>query len=331
MVPPFLAALTREHRDQHHVFYPPHGNADHGPMTYLALHALGATPEAIQSFAVRYRERLAPLPRPQRALTAADWRRQLGDGESYGAFLAFFDAEIATRGWSAVVAEYLPQLVSGVVRGAFHPLIRLAYGIQFELPDEIAAGLAFLACTGVDERLTQASAREPVTLDAVALDTSAYLRSWQPQRDAAFALGRFDARYERVMEAVRLRPIAGSAGGDLWQLRRACLDVFAATHDLFSLHLVTGSHAFRICSPWAGPHAERLLSVALAAAYLVIGAPDFVPSQAVRAELPIHELTSATDEHDIKLAYTCRAEAQAYADPVYEWVAARYLGPRLRT
>jgi hypothetical protein len=131
------------------------------------------------------------------------------------------------------------------------------------------------------------------------------------------------------MDAVSLRPIASSAGGDVSQLSRACLDVFAATHDFFALHLVTGSHAFRICSQWAGPHAERLLSVALAAAYLVIGAPDFVRIQPGHAELPIRELTSATDEHDIKLAYTCRVEAEAYADPAYEWVAARYLRPRL--
>ena len=47
MVPPPLAALIREHRDHHHVFYPPLGNADHGPMAYLALHGLGASQGAI--------------------------------------------------------------------------------------------------------------------------------------------------------------------------------------------------------------------------------------------------------------------------------------------
>jgi hypothetical protein len=325
MIPASIVALIQQHRDQHHVFYPPYGNADHGPMTYLALHALGASPEAIQGFAVRYRERLVPLPSPPAAATADDWRQQLGNGDSYGGYLAFFDAEVARRGWREVVAEYLPHLLSGVVLGAFHPLIRLAYGIQFELPAEIAAGLAFMACTGVDERLLAASLREPLHLDA-----AGYFESWQPARDPAFAQGRFDARYDRVMAAVHLRPFAGLPGAGLAELSRACLDAFHATHDFFALHLVTGSQAFRICSPWAGPRAERVLSVALAAAYVVIGAPDVAPPQVEPAQLPVRELLAATDEHDIKLAYTCRSQAAAFADPTYEWVAAHYLAPRLR-
>ena len=86
---------------------------------------------------------------------------------------------------------------------------------------------------------------------------------------------------------------------------------------------------FRVCSPWVGPHPERLLGVALAAAYLVIGAPDFGPIEGGRAELPLEELASATDDHDIKIAYSCKAQATAHADPDYLWVAARYLAPRL--
>jgi hypothetical protein len=325
MVPQFLAALVREHRERYHLFYPPLGNADHGPMTLLALHALGASRDTIERFAVTYRERLAPRPPAKATLTVDDWDEECGNAESYAALLGFFDAEIAGRGWRSVVGEYLPRLISGLVRGAFHPLIRLAYGIEFELPSEIAAGLAFLACTGDDERLLSASAREPVALEA-----SAYLSSLQAHRDPSFVDGRFDARYERVVDRVRVRPAACSRGADFSQLSRACLEVFDATHDFFALHLVTGSHAFRVCSPWAGPHPERLLSVALATAYLAIGAPDFEPIRVEPSELPLRELASATDEHDIKLAYSCRAQAATYADPDYAWVAARYLAPRVR-
>jgi hypothetical protein len=325
MVPHFLAALVREHRDHHQLFYPPLGNADHGPMTYLALHALGADPGAIERFASRYRERLAPLPPAHATLTVDDWDEECGNADSYAALLGFFDAEIAGRGWRSVVGEYLPGLISGLVRGAFHPLIRLAYGIEHELASEIAAGLAFLACTGDDERLLQASAREPLELEA-----PAYLKSWRTHRDPSFVDGRFDVRYARVMDRVRLRPAACSCATDFSEISRACLEVFHATHDFFALHLVTGSHAFRICAPWAGPHPERLLSVALAAAHLAIGAPDFEPIRVARAELPLRELAQATDEHDIKLAYSCRAQAAAFADSSYVWVAARYLAPRLR-
>ncbi|MEO8181696.1 MAG: questin oxidase family protein [Deltaproteobacteria bacterium] len=324
MVPDFLVALIREHRDHHHLYYPPSGYADHGPMAYLALHALGASPEAIARFAVSYREKLAPLPPVLESLTVDDWYRERGNGDRYAALVAFFDAAIAGRGWRSVLGQYLPKLISGVVRGAFHPLIRLAYGIEFELPSEIAAGLAFMACTGQDDRLARASEREPIGVDA-----PGYLKSWHAQHDSAFAEGGFDTRYERVLDAVCLRPLASSSGIGCSAISRSCLEVFHATHDFFALHLVTGSHAFRICSPWAGPHPERLLSVAIAAAYLVVGAPDFEPIQARRAELPTRQLRSATDEHDIKLAYSCRQQARAYADAAYEWVAAQYLMPRL--
>ena len=326
MVPPPLAALIREHRDCHHVFYPPLGNADHGPMAYLALHGLGASQAAIERFAARYREKLAPLPPAGAPLSADSWHEALGNADDYPALLAFFDREIARRGWRSVVAEYLPRLVSGVVRGAFHPLIRLGYGIEFELPSEIAAGLAFFACTGDDPRLLEACAREPM-----ALEPSDYLKSWQARRDASFAVGRFDERYDRVMQRVQLRPPASAPDAGFTAISRSCLEVFHATHEFFALHLVTGSHAFRVCSPWVGPDPERLLGVALAAAYLVVGAPDFRPLAAGRAELPLAALASATDDHDIKLAYSCKTHAVAHGDLGYELVAARYLAPRLST
>jgi hypothetical protein len=45
--------------------------------------------------------------------------------------------------------------------------------------------------------------------------------------------------------------------------------------------------------------------------------------------IPHHAFTHASDEHDIKLAYSARAQSRAWNDPVYEWCADRYLAPRL--
>lgn len=95
MVPPPLAALVREHRDHHHVFYPPLGNADHGPMAYLALHGLGASQADIERFAARYRQKLAPLPPAGAVLSVDSWQRALGDGDAYTALVQFFDIKIA--------------------------------------------------------------------------------------------------------------------------------------------------------------------------------------------------------------------------------------------
>jgi hypothetical protein len=322
-MPDYLSALLREHSHSHALTYAPYGHADHGPMAYLALHALGASAEAVQRFARSYRKKLTPLPAAGAPMTRDDWHLQFGRFDSYPTYLAYFDAEIAARGWSATVGSYLPLLVSA--DGAFHPLIRLAYGIEFECAPEIAAGLAFMACCGPDPALEQASAqgRSP-------LAGTAYFKGWQPHRDATFAAGPFPDRCQRVLQTVPLRPPAASAGNGFAELSRACLEIFHATHDFFALHMVTGSAAFRICAPWLGPDADRLLGVTLAAAYLAIGAPDFQPIRSGAATLPLRELESASDEHDIKLAHACREQASAFEDSDYEWVAAQYLVPRLR-
>jgi hypothetical protein len=323
MIPNELAALLREHRNCHALTYPPHGNADHGPMAYLALHALGGDADAVRKFARSYRQKLAPLRAANTRLTADNWQREVGHIGSYPELLNYFDAEVSARGWRDAVALYLPRLISGAVRGAFHPLIRLAYAIEAQFEPEVAAGLAFLACTGPDTRLEQASAEGRSTLNG-----AAYLRSWQEFRLEA-STGRFDERYDRVLAAVPLRPAATSTCSDFSELSRACLEIFDASHDFFALHLVTGSAAFRVCAAWLKPDSERLLSVALAATYITLGAPDFWPVRGGTAALPLAALASATDEHDIKLAHACRAQADAFSDTTYVSVAARYLAPRL--
>ena len=139
----------------------------------------------------------------------------------------------------------------------------------------------------------------------------------------------FNERYREVLETVDVRPSGGAATTLRPKLERACLDVFHETHDFFALHLVTASHAFRVCAPFAGPDADRIFSVGIAAAYLAIGAPDFRPVVSSEGGLPLDRLATATDEHDIKIAYTALASARAYSDPTYEWVASRYLEGRL--
>jgi hypothetical protein len=230
------------------------------------------------------------------------------------------------RGWQATLARYLPSLISGWVVDLFHPLIRLGYGIEFEVPSEIAGGLAYLASAGDEPRLAVA-ARFP----AAGAAGRAYLEDlplpqspWCPDGP-----GSFNRRYRQILHTTPLKPAGGAPANVLAELARACLEVFDSTHDFFALHLVTASHAFRVCSPWAGRSAEGVFSVGIAAAYLALGAPAFRSVVRSDAELPVDRLASAGDEHDIKLAHACRAMARAHRDSSYEWVAHRYLDARL--
>jgi Questin oxidase-like len=320
MLPPALLQLLHEHSALYAPHYPPSDNADHGPMACLAMHGLGIELENIERFADRYRQRLVPKPRSRQPVNNDNWQQHIGQRGSYSALHAFFESEIDSSGWRSTVAHYLPSLLSGWVKDAFHPLIRLGYGIEFQVPEEIAAGLAYLAISGDDPALAAMARREPGHLTG-----PAYLEALQSMRDGAFVPGAFNSRYRRVCAAATLQPASETSGDAVKELSRACLEVFAATHEFFALHLVTSSHAFRICAPWAGPNAGALFSVGIAVAYLAIGAPRFESLPIVGAPLPLGALSTAIDEHDIKLAYSCLMQSRAYADPTYCWSAARYL------
>jgi len=325
-IPSELSDLLGRHSASYATHYPPVDNADHGPMAYLAMHGLGIGLERIRPFADVYQRRLVAFPPPHEAVGEREWRSHVGRRESYAALLEFFTREIDRLGWRATVARYLPSLLSGWVKDAFHPLIRLGYGVEFEMPTEIAAGLAYFAIVGDDPPLIAAAQRT----QRIGIDE--YFVAARDLRETRFARGPFNDRYRRILETVAPR---AAANGDVLRLvSRRCLDAFDATHDFFALHLVTSSHAYRICRPFA-THAfdaavlDDLFSIGIAVAYLAIGAPPFETTNPTPAPLPLDALARATDEHDIKLAYSCRAQQIAYGDPAYEALAARYLAGRL--
>ena len=324
-VPEPLWRLVSEHGDSYAPHYPPAGNADHGPMAFLALHGLGMDVARIEQFAARYQRRLIPQEPPLELVNEENWRHYLGRPEAYPALRAFFTAQIQLHGWQSALAQYLPLLVSGWVKDAFHPLIRLAYGIEFSMPSEIAAGLAYLTSVGNDPQLAAVAERS-----ARDEDPRAYFESLQAFRNAFFVGGRFNARYRAATRTAELRPAAGRPEETLRHLSRCGLEVFHSTHDFFALHLVTASHAFRVCSPWAGPNWSALFSVGIAAAYLAIGAPPFAVLPAAAAELPLELLSMDNDEHDIKIAYSALRQSRVLEDPSYRWVAAQYLNGRLQ-
>lgn len=321
-VPTALTRLLREHGAAHAPHYPPSDNSDHGPMAYLAMFGLGIDIAEIEHFSIRYRRKLAPLSPPDGIVGAPELARHRGRRESYSALVEFFESRIEADGWETTLARHLPDLISGWVKDAFHPLIRLSYGVEFRVPSEIAAGLAYLTITGDDPALAAHARRAPLANDRDYLGAVARLS------DPAYTRGPFNARYSRIVANAALSPGAGNADRPLAELSRRCLDVFHVTHDFFALHLVTGSHAFRICAPWAGPDAHALFTVGLATAYLAIGAPSFGPLEESLKPRRIEGLSHASDEHDIKIAYSCAAQAAAFGDDAFERVAANYLASR---
>lgn len=323
-LPASLIDLLEDHGNRYAPHYPPSDNSDHGPMAYLAMHGLGIDADDIEAFAMRYCGRLIAAPPPNASISFDRWRDHIGRRESYSGLVAFFGQEIARHGWEMTVANYLPHLISGWVKDAFHPLIRLAYGIEFEAPSEIAAGLAYMTITGIDPRITELAKRLPTGLRG-----REHFDAIRAERQPTFVRGPFNVRYDRIVRDAKLAPCGNPAIDTTKELSRSCLEIFHATHDFFALHLVTSSHAFRVCAPWAGSDTDSLFSVGLASAYLAIGAPEFASLANGFDVLPVDKLAKAKDEHDVKLAYSAKAQAREHDDPTYEWVAARYLSDRM--
>lgn len=288
-MPGWLAESLRIHRDTHGPHYQGH-LSDHLPMALLAMQAAGAERSDLTQYAARYRGRLDPpvrhAPHPP-----AEFVDAVGHLDAYGSLLAFFDREIERRGTRRTLTTWLPQLVSGWVRFAFHPIIRLAYGVRFEVASEIAAGLAYLASAGPDPALQAlADTASPGDEPLLPAPGPALAEPFEQRYNATVASGALEGRVVVLPDHRR-------------RVAELGLGLFNDTHDFFALHVVTGTHALGVCTDAIGLPADGLLSAGVLAAYVTIGAPRF---DSTARPTP----ASVDDEHDAKLAFTCMDQAR---------------------
>ncbi|KAJ9142492.1 Hypa-like protein [Pleurostoma richardsiae] len=145
--------LDVNHEKYHTFFRDPafHNHMAHSLLTNLAL---GATPEEIVD---RFND-LVPIMRQipdvdQALLEKLDdpevFYDAIGQIHQYHTFLDFFTCQIDAKGWKAVVQEYVfartklaNRMLAQVFEGAYHPLIHLGFGIEFDQPAIVAEGLS---------------------------------------------------------------------------------------------------------------------------------------------------------------------------------------------
>lgn len=305
-VPHWLAQALRVHRDTHGPHYQGH-LSDHLPMTLVAMWAAGAARSDLERYAKHYGQRLDAPVRHDRHPPAA-LADVVGHIDAYRCLLAFFDREIARRGTRRTLATWLPRLVSGWVRFAFHPIIRLAYGIRFDVASEIAAGLAYLASAGPDPALQAlADTASPADEPLLPPPGPALAEPFEQRYNATVASGALEGQVVVLPDHRR-------------RVAELGLALFNDTHDFFALHVVTGTHALGVCADAIGLPADGLLSAGFLAAYMTIGAPRFDP---IARPTP----ASVDDEHDAKLAFTCMEQARLLDSARYR-DASRVCGPR---
>jgi hypothetical protein len=317
-----------------------HGLSNHLSMAIVALHELGAPDARLSAFFERYRSRLEPVPERREPVVHATWAEALGTQSRYADYLAFFQDEVARAGADAAVRAYLPALMPGVAGSSFHPLIRLGYAVHAHDAADVAVSLAyfadqFLRVGGAPASGVSASAASaPLDLLRSIAETPALAH--HPQGDRAI--------FEQIRAVAATPEFAAAAASALAardvtipSLADAAAALYAAAPNLTSLHVVTSAHALRVLSPLLDDPAAagRWLLQAFAAVYVTMGTPAVNPDEdraRTDASAPPSWEAIATaaatsnDEHVIKMVYTCREEAGAYRQPLYQSFAAKRAG-----
>lgn len=310
--------------DRNATFAPEYGGAlsTHLPMTVVALHALGASAERIDTWARGYAARLAPAPAPEAWPAGEPWRPRLGQPGAYAAYRSLFVAWIGAEGSAETVAQAVPWLMPGCGAAAFHGLIRTAYALRHRHGDELADALAYWACrhlplgTGADDDGSGADTPDPVPL----LRQLPFL----PRSGGLIAEAMPAAAAHPAFEGIVRRLVIDEH--TLPTLARIGAEVYAQSASFTVLHLVTGAHALHTVLPLLEDPADAVWHFwrAFAAAASTSGA---LPRLAMPEPMAWEALSGAAlaqdDEHVIKLVHACRELETAFGGPVFGAAATR--------
>lgn len=308
---------------------------DHLPMALAALHALGASEQDLQRFGAAYARKLVPVRAADaRAVSLADdWQAALGLESAYPALRAAFMAELAADGRDAVLRRWVPRLIDALAVHALHPLIRVAAATTHPVDEELAAALAYWCTAYVAVPRPTGERREGAMdglFEAVRTHPDGGARKLQ-------ASG-FGARLNELVGRPAFAQISAwrPHGLGLAAMAREAARVYLGTGDFFALHMVTGSHALRLLLPWVTDD-EAVLDrwwQALAATYVIIGAPDYarwrevgeaeaLPEAGDVLKAAMASLAHDDPEHVVKLLWSAREEHACYGFAEHARIVAR--------
>ena len=300
--------------------------ANHMPMAALSLQGLGFGVEVQQSFVEFYKQRLDILPQSAGRISSSNWQMFLGNYDYLSDYESYFRLAIEQEGLHIVLEKHIPILASGVIADAFHPLIRLGFGLDFSVVSEQAMGLAYWASV-FDER--------PIPNSGRLRDWSEMLFHLQQLGVEPISGGLITKRLDRSIENPQFVDLVT---GDVFQslsltdLREMALRMHWQRNNIVTLHAITALHAARLLMvhfPKSGSVLLPHLAYGLTAMYLAEGSPDLVDFTCLSgvdwSEIK-QEILGSTNDHQIKLIYSCQEEEVFYGDVRYRIIAARESG-----
>lgn len=276
--------------------YLPSLNSDHMPMTLCAITGLGGDLDFCIRFRNDYKKILHEIPQ-ERPLK--NWRQGIGRSEAYPSLLAWFKEQVADKGIESAVGIYLPEFIGGLALQAFHPVIRLAYAIDFQSEAETAAALAYMVSSHRDI---------PVNAGQL-LDIAQEMQKQVKRGPRSFRTAEFT---DNICELLDAGEYPAGYAAEIGDCAAIALDIYRSTRNFFALHMVTATHAVRICSKFLDERqALAALASGLLAAHRVVGSPRFERGN----PLPVPDRLGR--EHAFKYTWACLSEYCYYGDERY--------------
>ena len=150
----FVNKMLNRNHDEHHIFWRDLNGHNHVAHNLLTNLSLGATPsELMDGFNVNLPSQRLPPKLDRETVNKIsnddEFFKRIGVMDEYTNFLCYFEEQIDQKGWPEVVNKYLfsrspsaEQLLYRLCDGAYHPIIHIGLGIEYQLPGIIAEGLA---------------------------------------------------------------------------------------------------------------------------------------------------------------------------------------------
>jgi len=313
--------------------------ANHAPMAVEAMVRLGRA-DAAAPWLARYVPYLGPQPPPRAAIDSRARSAALGDQTRFADWRAFFDRELASGSWPAVLDTGAARLAPGLIGAALHGLLRTAHatGALGEADTsprrrELAQGLAYWAATF--HRLPEDAAAKSAALPpAAALRAMPFLPASARRLDGSIvdALAPL-ADFAPFHAAIGLIDTSAAAPDALLSditvtLAGAYLANVSRANLIALVHFVTGPSAIRLLFPHVADSTRRLLLryawQAGAALYCVYGtgtAAGTAPQPLPAREALIDRAIASQDEHAIKFVEACLREDAIRPSPLFRAAA----------
>ena len=317
------------------------GTTNHCPMALCALAAMGASSGRLEEFFDQWQRRFGIAASSKRfEVKPASWPDFKDDPGAFHSLRDFFKKWILQSNADAVLNEVLRRIPFAPATGAFHAVIRLAYGLDANHSGEIAAGLAALITENLQVAPPVGDLAAAASIENALHRLSAGLQNKMFPRRASITATLQTIAIDPAFQALLQRPPATPALLDL--LAEVAIAQYWHKADFTTLHMVTGMDAIRRVG--ARLPAEMLHALhdgawgAFCTAYVAIGTPCISAAQSCVASIPADEFSvppwsellaraiTSDDDHVIKMTYTCWRLGKPEIQPIYRLAAARLIG-----